>query len=193
MFLIILINNEEDNQNFGLKMETVNISNINTPIGKMIAGGNEKGLWLLEYSCEDRLTLQTRRLRKQMDVKFAEGEFRYFKQLMDELKEYFTGIRKTFSIPLVMSGTPFQKQVWEQLLTIPYGQTRSYKQQAIQMGAPEAIRAIAHANGENRMAILIPCHRVIGADGSLTGYGGGLWRKRFLLELEKAIQPEFSF
>jgi len=164
-----------------------------TPIGQMLAAGNHEGIWLLEYSIEDRLALQKRRLTKQMDVEFTKGDFKYSEQLMEELKEYFAGSRKTFTTPIVMSGTPFQKQVWEQLLTIPYGQTRSYTQQAIQMGSPEAIRAIAHANGENRMAILIPCHRVIGADGNLTGYGGGIWRKRFLLELEKAIQPEFSF
>ena len=164
-----------------------------TPIGQMLAAGNQEGIWLLEYIGEDRLDLQMERLSKQMEVEFTDGECEHFELLSAELKEYFAGVRKSFVTPLVLSGTPFQKRVWEQLLTIPYGQTRSYKQQANLMGTPEAIRAIAHANGENRIAILIPCHRVIGADGSLTGYGGGLWRKRFLLELEEAIQPELNF
>jgi AraC family transcriptional regulator of adaptative response/methylated-DNA-[protein]-cysteine methyltransferase len=92
-----------------------------------------------------------------------------------------------------MSGTAFQNRVWQALLGIPYGETRTYKQQAKALGALAAIRAVAHANGQNRLAILVPCHRVIGVNGSLTGYGGGLWRKQFLLNLEKSIQPEFGW
>ncbi len=96
------------------------------------------------------------------------------------------GFRKEFSVPLDAPGTEFQNKVWQALLTIPYGETRSYKQQAIQIQQPTAVRAVARANGDNRLAILIPCHRVIGEDGHLTGYGGGLWRKQYLLELEGA-------
>ncbi len=113
-----------------------------------------------------------------------------FATLSDELGEYFAGTRKTFDIPLAPSGTPFQERVWEQLLSIPYGETRTYAEQAAALGDPKAVRASASANGRNPVAILVPCHRVVGSDGSLTGYAGGLWRKRFLLELERgAAEP----
>jgi O-6-methylguanine DNA methyltransferase len=101
-----------------------------------------------------------------------------------ELTEYFAGERHEFETPLATPGTPFQNQAWEALMQIPYGQTRSYSQQAAAAGRPAATRAVANANGRNRIAILVPCHRVVGADGKLTGYGGGLWRKQRLLDLE---------
>lgn len=102
------------------------------------------------------------------------------------MEEYFEGKRTDFDIPLDLIGSEFQIGVWEQLLRIPYGKTRSYKEQAEALGKPLAIRAVANANGLNKISILIPCHRVIGSDGSLTGYGGGLWRKEKLLQLEGA-------
>ena len=101
-----------------------------------------------------------------------------------QLDEYFAGSRKTFDIPIKQQGTPFQQQVWEQLLQIKYGSTITYAQQSNQMNSPLAIRAIAAANGKNSLWIVVPCHRVIGSDGSLTGYAGGLWRKQWLLEHE---------
>ena len=101
-----------------------------------------------------------------------------------QLIEYFNGRRKEFDLPLLTAGTPFQERVWESLRTIPCGGTRSYQQQAEAIGQPEAVRTVARANGDNRIAILVPCHRVVGKNGRLTGYGGGLWRKRYLLELE---------
>jgi len=168
---------------------TLYTSQIETPIGPMLAGGNKEGIHLLEYEDVERVKLQKQRLSSLLDAEFVEGECNHFIELRTQLEEYFSKNRKDFSIPLVMNGTAFQKRVWNALLEIPYGQTRSYKQQSKALESPEAIRAIAHANGENRIAILIPCHRVIGADGSLTGYGGGLWRKQYLLELENAIQP----
>lgn len=106
-------------------------------------------------------------------------------RLASELGGYFAGTRTAFSIPLAPSGTPFQKRVWAQLRTIPYGSTLTYAEQAVALGDPKAVRASASANGKNPIAILIPCHRVIGSDGSLTGYAGGLGRKKFLLELER--------
>jgi methylated-DNA-[protein]-cysteine S-methyltransferase len=108
------------------------------------------------------------------------------KNLEQQLSEYFTGQRKAFDIPLEPSGTEFQRRVWQELARIPYGATRSYKEQAIALGDLKAIRAVARANGQNPIAILIPCHRVIGEDGSLTGYAGGLERKRKLLQIEGA-------
>lgn len=170
-------------------MISVKITSINTPIGPMLVGGNEDGIHLIEYEDLERVEIQKQRLSSLLDAEFVEGECKHFRELKNQLEEYFLRNRKAFSVPLVLNGTAFQKRVWNALLEIPYGQTRSYKQQAKALESPEAIRAIAHANGENRIAILIPCHRVIGADGNLTGYGGGLWRKQYLLELENAIQP----
>jgi AraC family transcriptional regulator of adaptative response/methylated-DNA-[protein]-cysteine methyltransferase len=106
-------------------------------------------------------------------------------QLRAELDCYFQGRQKNFSLRLAMNGTPFQERVWNQLQEIPHGETISYEQLARSIGQPTAVRAVARANGSNRISILIPCHRVIGKDGELTGYGGGLWRKRLLLELEQ--------
>jgi len=104
-----------------------------------------------------------------------------------QLQSYFVGDLRKFNLPLDMQGTPFQKRVWNQLLKIPYGETRSYTQIAIAAGAPNAVRAVGAANGANPIPIIVPCHRVIGADGRLTGYGGGLPMKKRLLELEGAI------
>lgn len=104
-----------------------------------------------------------------------------------QLAEYFAGRRTAFDLPLAPAGTPFQLRVWAALRTIPYGQTVSYGQLASQIGSPAASRAVGLANGRNPISVVVPCHRVIGADGSLTGYGGGLHRKQFLLDLERAI------
>ena len=102
-----------------------------------------------------------------------------------QLQEYFEGKRKEFTVPLFSPGSDFQNKVWTALQNIPYGAVRSYKEQSFAIDKPEAIRAVANANGANRISILIPCHRVVGSNGELTGYGGGLWRKKWLLELEK--------
>ncbi|HAB19117.1 MAG TPA: XRE family transcriptional regulator [Verrucomicrobiales bacterium] len=113
------------------------------------------------------------------------GENSHLRTLREQLDEYFAGQRREFSVPLDPQGTPFQLRVWNELQRIPYGQTCSYAALANRLGQPQGMRAVARANAVNRIVILIPCHRVIGADGSLTGYGGGLWRKRLLLELER--------
>jgi len=108
-------------------------------------------------------------------------------QLKQELREYFNGERKSFDVKLDTKGTEFQESAWQALMKIPYGETRSYQDQAIAIGNPAAIRAVAGANNRNKISIVIPCHRVIGKNGSMTGYGGELWRKEFLLKLENAI------
>lgn len=108
-------------------------------------------------------------------------------QCVQQLDEYFAGTRVTFDLPLVAEGTDFQRAAWNVLTTIPYGQTLSYAQQAAQAGSPAATRAVGSANGRNPIAIVIPCHRVIGADGSLTGFGGGIDTKRWLLEHEQSV------
>ena len=108
-------------------------------------------------------------------------------QCIEQLIQYFNGERRFFDLPLNQEGTPFQKQVWNELASIPFGKTISYLELAIKMGDPKATRAVAAANGKNNIAIIIPCHRVIGADKTLVGYGGGLWRKKWLLEHEMKI------
>lgn len=110
-----------------------------------------------------------------------------------QLEEYFAGTRTSFDLPLDLAGTGFQRTVWEELLRIPFGKTISYRDLSIRIGNVKAIRAVGHANGQNPLPVLVPCHRVIGADGSLTGYGGGLWRKKILLTLEKCLPPELGF
>jgi AraC family transcriptional regulator of adaptative response/methylated-DNA-[protein]-cysteine methyltransferase len=120
-----------------------------------------------------------------LNAEILPGENEHLVLLQKELDEYFNGTRKEFTVRLDAPGTPFQKAVWECLLKIPYGETRSYKMQAILLGRPLAVRAVASANGCNRISIVIPCHRVIGENGDLTGYGGGLVRKKWLLEHEK--------
>lgn len=116
-----------------------------------------------------------------------------YRDLEKQLEEYFSGLRKIFGIPLSFGGSEFQKKVWNELLTVPYGRTLSYKELAQRLGDPNAIRAVAAAVGRNPMMILIPCHRIIGSDGSLTGYAGGLQRKKFLLELEQGIHTQTLF
>jgi len=120
-----------------------------------------------------------------VEKKFPESVTPILERACQQLDEYFSGSRKEFDIPLSMVGTPFQHSVWQELLTIPYAQTTSYQQIAKAIGRPKAVRAVGAANGRNPIAIIVPCHRVIGADGSLTGYGGGLWRKEWLLAHER--------
>jgi AraC family transcriptional regulator of adaptative response/methylated-DNA-[protein]-cysteine methyltransferase len=131
------------------------------------------------------LELQLRRVGKHFRQTPMPGKNEMLERLENELELYFAGDLEAFTVPSTAPGTSFQKLVWEGLMRIPYGETRSYAEQAAAIGRPTAVRAVARANGDNRMAIVIPCHRVIGADGKLTGYGGGLWRKQFLLDLER--------
>lgn len=127
---------------------------------------------------------QLERVRKALDCEFEPGESPVFDMVRAQLDEYFRGERREFTVPLHVPGTPFQTKVWDELQRIPCGETTSYARLAERIGQPSAVRAVARANGDNRIAIIIPCHRVIGSDGQLVGYGGGLWRKRKLLELE---------
>lgn len=159
-----------------------------TPLGTMLAIFTPKGLCLLEFCDRKMLESELLALRKNAKANFVFQLNQQVEELERELNEYFLGKRKTFGIPLDLIGTEFQKSVWNLLLNIPYGQTKTYKNQAISLGNLNAIRAVAGANGRNQISILVPCHRVIGADGKLVGYGGGIDRKRFLLDLEKKHQ-----
>ena len=156
------------------------------PLGPMIAVANETGLCLLEFGDRRMLESEFNDLQKRLGAVLLPGKNEFTEAAILQLLEYFAGERKTFSVPLHAPGTAFQQRVWAALREIPYGETRSYGEIAAAMSNPGAVRAVGTANGMNRIAIMIPCHRVIGADGTLTGYGGGLWRKDWLLKHERA-------
>jgi O-6-methylguanine DNA methyltransferase len=136
------------------------------------------------------LEAQLETLRRRVGRILVPGRNRWLEQLRTQLGEYFDGRRQEFDLPLVIRGTEFQEKVWRTLLTIPYGETWSYLQLARRIGQPAATRAVGTANGMNRIAIVIPCHRVVNADGRLGGYGGGVWRKQLLLDLERGAGPQ---
>jgi AraC family transcriptional regulator of adaptative response/methylated-DNA-[protein]-cysteine methyltransferase len=163
---------------------TVSVADIETPLGEMIGAATETHLLLLEFSHRRMLDTQLERVRSAIDCVFVRGESPVFAMLCGQLGEYFRGERREFSVPMHTPGTRFQQRVWTELQRVPSGTTTTYGRIAEAIGQRTAVRAVARANGDNRIAILIPCHRVIGSDGSLVGYGGGLWRKRKLLELE---------
>jgi len=165
--------------------QIINITRLETPLGTMFACAAEQGICLLEFTDRKMLETELKSLAKQLNANIIQGANKHFDLLRRQLDEYFEGKRKEFTIQLFNPGTEFQQSVWKVLQTIPYGSTYSYKQQAIALKKPDAFRAVANANGMNRISIIIPCHRVIGEDGNLIGYGGGLWRKKWLLDLEK--------
>jgi len=176
----------------------VHLSRTVTPLGPMLMGATEEGVCLLEFADRPMLETQIRRLSKQLKCVFLPGSNEFICQLEKELQSYFAGTTREFKTPLVLIGSDFQKRAWNALCQIDYGKTRSYAEQARMIGSPDAVRAVARANGDNRIAIVVPCHRVVGSDGTLTGYGGGLWRKKWLLEHEGAAvaknysQAEFT-
>ncbi len=172
----------------GQEGAVIAVTRIETPLGPMLAGASDAGICLFEFVDRRMIETQIERLKKLFRARLLPGKSPHFELLSDELNRYFAGKLKRFESKLDMRGTEFQRKAWDSLLTIPYGQTRSYAEQAKIAGVPSAVRAVARANGDNRIAILIPCHRVVGADGSLTGYGGGLWRKKWLLDLEQGMR-----
>jgi AraC family transcriptional regulator, regulatory protein of adaptative response / methylated-DNA-[protein]-cysteine methyltransferase len=169
----------------------VTLSRLDSPLGPLIAGATDQGICLLEFGDRRMLESQLGELQKRLGPALP-GTHPLLEKLRDELSEYFAGRRRQFTVPLVYPGTPFQMKVWNTLLEIPYGETWSYEKLARHVGAPRAQRAVGHANGQNRLAILIPCHRVIAKDGTLAGYGGGKWRKQQLLELERGKQSALA-
>jgi len=172
----------------GAGADFIRLGWIETPLGPMVAGAVEEGLCLLEFTDRRMLEAQLLTLRSRFRMPLAPAESPHFAALRKELSAYFAGSLKSFSVPLALKGSKFQERVWHSLLEIPYGQTMSYAALADRMGAPRAARAVGHANGLNRIAILVPCHRVVTSDGQTGGYGGGLWRKKALLDLEHGIR-----
>lgn len=156
-----------------------------TSLGPMIGVADNTHLHLLEFADRRALPAELKRLFKTTVDGIGLGRTAPLSQAKSELEAYFSGQSANFKTPMAPAGTPFTKSVWDALQLIPAGQTRSYSELARDIGKPDATRAVARANGANQIAVLIPCHRVLGADGGLTGYGGGLWRKRKLIDLER--------
>lgn len=164
--------------------DTLYATRFNTPLGAMLAVAADEGLCMLEFEGSRRIDRELADLERLTRRRVRIAAHPLLAQTTAELAEYFQGSRRVFSLPLFTPDTLFRQQVWQVLQTIPYGETRSYQEQAAALGNPAAVRAVAAANGANRVSIVIPCHRVIGKDGSLTGYGGGLQRKLWLLQHE---------
>ena len=160
------------------------VTDIETPLGTMVAIANPNALLMLEFFDRRIFGAQVGVVARATAGELFLGENAITAQIKSELAAFFAGHSATFAVPLTLHGTEFVQSVWTALLRVPAGETRSYGALAQELNNPRAVRAVAQANGANRLAIIVPCHRIIGADGSLTGYGGGLWRKRWLLDQE---------
>jgi len=170
---------------------TVLVTRLLTPLGPMVAGATDDGVCLLEFADRRMLETQIGRLRRYLDGPIVPGDHELTRRLAGEVERYFAGTLQDFTVPIVAPGTPFQQRVWKRLSEIPYGATLSYDELARSIGRPGAQRAVGKANGDNRLAIILPCHRVVRSNGDLSGYGGGVWRKRLLLEHERRnVEPE---
>ena len=158
-----------------------------SPCGTLMLGSFGDKLCLCDWQVERHRDHVDNRLRRLLDAEFLDGPSAVIDTAIAQLDEYFAGTRREFDVPVLFAGTDFQKKVWDALLTIPFGNTVSYREISRRIGIPKAVRAVANANGANSISIFVPCHRVIGSDNTLTGYGGGLAAKEFLLKLERAI------
>ena len=170
----------------------MNMVRITTPLGPMLACATNQGVCLLEFSDRSGLETYIKKLCHTLSAVLLPGSNAHLDQLQEQIADYFQGRRKEFELKLKVTGTEFQNSVWVALQDIPYGETRTYSQQAISINKPQSVRAVASANGKNRIAIIIPCHRVIGKDGNLIGYAGGVARKQWLLEFENPSPGLFS-
>lgn len=173
-----------------MQKETMVYRDLKSTLGEMIAGATSKGVCFLEWHDRGGVERILHRVAKRFKIPLQKGNNSHLNQLEKELEYYFAGKLKKFEVPIAVTGTQFEQKTWRQLLSIPYGQTRSYGQIANLLGKPGASRAVGRANGANYLSIVIPCHRVIEADGNLCGYGGKLWRKKYLLELESGLKSQ---
>jgi AraC family transcriptional regulator of adaptative response/methylated-DNA-[protein]-cysteine methyltransferase len=163
---------------------------IDTPLGPMVAVCDKHALHLLEFVDRKALPASLKKLQAYAKGSLGFGRFAVTDQIEAELAGFFAGTSARFTVPLALHGSAFTRGVWDALCTIPAGETRSYSDMAQALGKPASVRAVARANGANQIALVVPCHRVLGADGSLTGYGGGLWRKQRLIELEQQFSNQ---
>lgn len=161
---------------------------LESPLGPLVAAAMPEGVCFLEFTDRRALERQLATLRKRLDSPVVPGNNEHLDKLTEELGLYFAGKLTEFTVPLVIPGTPFQEAVWKRLREIPFGETLSYAVMARAIGRPRAVRALGTANGANRIAIVVPCHRVVRKSGDLGGYGGGLWRKAFLLKHEREVK-----
>ncbi|MDN6280147.1 MAG: methylated-DNA--[protein]-cysteine S-methyltransferase [Psychroflexus sp.] len=169
-----------------MNTNTIFINRLTTPLGSMFIYATDKGICLLEFEDKQLLDKEFDNLKKSRKADIISGENEHIKQAEKEIKEYFGGKRKTFDVKLdIITGTDFQLSVWKSLQDIDYGTTTTYQKQAEKINKPKAIRAMASANGNNRISIIIPCHRVIGKNGQMTGYSGGIERKKWLIAHER--------
>lgn len=173
-------------------MPILKAARLDSPLGPMMAIANEEALYLLEFVERRGLEREIERLRQKTHAAIVSGSTAPIRSIEEELTQYFNGTLTEFKTPLSILGSPFQKKVWEALIRIPFGETRSYAEIAQAIGQPTSYRAVAGANGANQLAIVIPCHRVINSDGSLSGYGGGVARKKWLIEHEQTRQIKSS-
>lgn len=167
--------------------EKIVISYFKTPVGELILGSFQDKLCLADWRYRKMRESIDSRIKKGLQTDFEEGRGEVIEEAINQLNQYFNKERTEFDISLLFVGTDFQKQVWDSLIKIPFGETNSYLELSKTLGNEKAIRAVATANGANAISILVPCHRIIGSDGSLTGYAGGLPAKKKLLELEGAM------
>ena len=177
----------QDSGTGGRLADPVRVGRVGTPLGDMVAGVTGGAVCLLEFPEGSRMPAQLAALQQRMARPLVAGEAPLLDALRAQFAEYFAGERRDFDLPLEYPGTPFQRRAWDALRRIPYGETRTYAELAREIGAPGAARAVGRANGLNRIAVVIPCHRVVAAAGGLGGYGGGLWRKLRLLETEGVV------
>ena len=168
-------------------MKNININYHKTPIGEVIIGSYEGKLCMLDFRYRKKRDTIDNRIQTNLKATYKEYEDDIIRQTKIQLQEYFNMTRKVFDIPLLLVGSTFQKSVWNELLKIPYGTTASYLELSKNIGNEKAVRAVANANGANAIGIIIPCHRIIGSNGKLTGYAGGLDKKKKLLELENNL------
>ncbi len=171
-------------------MEPIRIQYFQTQYGELILGAYKDQLCLCDWRYRKMRTAIDNRLQKLLNTEYIEEETEVINLTITQLKEYFDGTRKEFTIPLLLAGTDFQKTVWNALLEIPYGSVETYAGLSKKINNIPAVRAVAAANGANAISILIPCHRIIGSDGKLIGYAGGIKTKKDLLELESNGNPE---
>ena len=168
-------------------MSKINIQIYRSPVGELILGSYDNRLCLCDWRYRHKRNSIDARIQKGLGVEYQKKSDRLVRQAIDQLEEYFSHSRKQFDIPLLMVGTEFQKAVWNGLLDIPYGHTSSYAQLAERIDRKQSVRAVAGANGANALSLFIPCHRIIGRQGDLVGYAGGLQAKQKLLDLESDL------
>lgn len=173
-------------------MGTIKITRYQSPVGEMILGSYGDKLCICDWAVEKRRSTIDRRITRHLNAEYEEGVSEVIKNSIAQLDEYFAGKRKEFTIPVVFTGSPFQCCVWSELMKIPYGSTISYAELAQHINNPKAVRAVASANATNPISIFVPCHRVIGSNHKLTGYGGGLDAKQRLLALEARVNGTIS-